>query len=133
MFVILVGIISILFFSDVALANTTASQSDFTSEQFRVDTSKMSVIQSTSSDKWPEWFAAFERILNAISELLLMLIPILAGVSLIIAGYFFIFSGGEGDKVTKGKNIITFNLIAIIVAFMSWGIIYLIGTFFTKL
>lgn len=62
-----------------------------------------------------------------------MLIPILAGVSLIIAGYFFIFSGGEGDKVTKGKNIITFNLIAIIVAFMSWGIIYLIGTFFTKL
>lgn len=53
MFVILVGIISILCFSDVTLANTTASQSDFTSEQFRVNTNAMSVIQSTSTAEAP--------------------------------------------------------------------------------
>lgn len=55
-----------------------------------------------------------------------MMIPTIAAVALIIAGYFYIFSPAHSESVTKAKGIIKFNLIAILVAFFSYSLVQLI-------
>ncbi len=59
------------------------------------------------------------------------MIPIIAIVSVLIAGYYYIFSAGDSEKAGQAKNIIKWNLIAIIVAFMSWSMIQLIASLFS--
>lgn len=122
-----------IYFSLDVFADTSLT-SDMTGTGFMIDLNTMDPIRNTTNGSTPpKWFEAFKTILEYISNFLLGLIPLIAGVSFIIAGYFFIFSGGEGDKVSKAKGIIKFNIIAIIVAFMSWSIIYLISTFLWSL
>jgi hypothetical protein len=69
-------------------------------------------------------------LLKSISDILLFTIPIIAAVSLLVAGYFYIFSAGDSEKVGRAKTIIKWNIIAILVAFLSYGIIRLIASFF---
>lgn len=118
-----------LFFTENSFAQTG---SDFTSSGFTINLSTLDPIRNDAnvSPDGTQGIGGFKTILKYVSNFLLTMIPLLAGVSIIIAGYYFIFSGGEGDRVSKGKNIIKFNIIAIIVAFMSWSIIYMISTFF---
>ncbi len=74
---------------------------------------------------------ALHAIITNISDILLMSIPLIAGIALIIAGYFFIFSGGDSEKISKGKTIIKWNLIAIFVAFLSYALVSIIANFFS--
>lgn len=66
---------------------------------------------------------AITGILNKISYLLLMLIPIIAGISGVIAWYFFVFSGWDSEKIHKAKNIININVVAILISLLSYSII----------
>lgn len=130
--------IFIIFFAILAFffvffaENAFAQSSDFTSSGFTINLSSIDPIRNDAnvSPNGAKGIDGFKTIMKYVSNFLLTMIPLLAGVSIIIAGYYFIFSGGEGDRVSKGKNIIKFNIIAIIVAFMSWSIIYMISTFF---
>ena len=73
---------------------------DFGSGSFRIDLSQLDPIDhgvktSDSANNRPAqtgWKGLFLGIMNSISNLLLTIIPLLAGVALIIAGYFYIFS-----------------------------------------
>lgn len=76
------------------------------------------------------WVWALRQILENVADILLFTIPILAGIALLVAGYFYIFSGGQSDMVGKAKIIIKWNLIALLVAFFSYGIITIIASFF---
>lgn len=95
--------------------------SDFTSTEFTIETSKISPLKvsgdPTNSDDAALW------ILNKLSYLLLMLIPIIAGISGVIAWYFFVFSGWDSEKIHKAKNIISINIVAILIALLSYSII----------
>ena len=112
---------------------------DFGSGSFRIDLSQLDPIDhgvktSDSANNRPAqtgWKGLFLGIMNSISNLLLTIIPLLAGVALIIAGYFYIFSFSDGEFVGRAKNIIKYNLIAILVAFLSWVIISVIASFFS--
>lgn len=70
-------------------------------------------------------------ILENIADILLMMIPLLGAISIIIAGYFMIFSRGVSEHISTGKNIIKWNLLAIVIAFLSFAIIRLIASFFS--
>jgi VIT1/CCC1 family predicted Fe2+/Mn2+ transporter len=61
------------------------------------------------------------------------MIPIFAALSLLIAGYFYIFSAGDSEKANKAKAIIKWNIIAILVAFLSYGIVKIIASFFGQI
>lgn len=112
---------------------------DFGSGSFQIDLSQLDPIDhgvktSDSVNNRPAqtgWKGLFLGIMNSISNLLLTIIPLLAGVALIIAGYFYIFSFSDGDFAGRAKNIIKYNLIAILVAFLSWVIISVIASFFS--
>lgn len=75
--------------------------------------------------------AVLNKLLGNIADLLLFMVPVIAALSFLIAGYFYIFSAGDSEKVGKAKTIIKWNIIAIIVALMSYGIVQLIAALFT--
>ncbi len=56
----------------------------------------------------------------------------LAGISLLVAGYFYIFSAGDSEKVGRAKTIIKWNIVALFVAFLSYGIVSIVASFFNK-
>lgn len=69
-------------------------------------------------------------LLGNIADVLLFIVPVIAAISLLVAGYFYIFSAGDSEKTTKAKTIIKWNIIAMIIAFLSYGIVNLIAQFF---
>jgi Type IV secretion system pilin len=70
---------------------------------------------------------ALTTLLSKVASLLLFIIPIVATVSLIIAGYYYILSSGDSEKASQAKTIIKWNLIAIAVALFSYSIIVLLS------
>ena len=73
--------------------------------------------------------AAATSLLWKIASLLLFIIPIIAGISMIIAGYYYILSSGDSEKAIQAKTIIKWNLVAILVALFSYTIISLAAGF----
>jgi uncharacterized membrane-anchored protein len=69
-------------------------------------------------------------ILWNVTNILLILIPIIAGISFLIAGYFYIFSAGDSEKAWRAKTIIKWNIVALFVAFLSYGIVTTVASFF---
>lgn len=109
--------------------NPTFAQ-DVTSSDFTISVSDLDPIYwNTVSTTWMGGINSIKYILEKTWNILLMLIPLLAGVAFVIAGYFYIFSYTDGDNVTKWKNIIKYNIIAIIVAFMSGAIVRIVAAF----
>ncbi len=72
---------------------------------------------------------AATTLLWKIASLLLFIIPIIAWVSMVIAGYYYILSSGDSEKASQAKNIIKWNLVAILVALFSYTIIALAAGF----
>lgn len=65
-------------------------------------------------------------VLGKIAELLLFAIPLIAGISFLVAGYYFIISSGNSEKATQAKVIIKWNLVAMAVAFLSYGLVNMV-------
>ena len=58
--------------------------------------------------------------------MLLFAITLIAGISLIIAGYYYILSSGNTEKATQAKVIIKWNIVAMLVAFLSYTMVNLV-------
>lgn len=121
-------------------ASNSVLSTGWDSPNFRVHLSEFDPIQKNgpntseiSGDSTPSkgWKGIVQSLLERLSNLFLMVIPILAAISLIIAGYFYIFSFASDENVTKAKTIIKYNLIAMVVAFGSWAIISTLAGFFS--
>ncbi len=73
---------------------------------------------------------SFVTLLGNITDILLFMIPIFAAVSFVIAGYFYIFSAGDSEKAGRAKTIIKWNIVAMLIAFLSYGIVKIVASFF---
>lgn len=104
------------------------AQDDISSGDFVISVSMLDPIHGQQAKSTESGLWVFRDILEIIGNVFLMLIPLLGGVSFVIAGYFYIFSYADSDNITKAKTIIKYNIIAIIVAFMSGGIIHIIAS-----
>ena len=117
------AIIFLLFFSSwipFSMANTT----DITKSDFKID---LKQIDPVSNKDIPTGKAAVTTLLEKIAGILLFVIPLIAGVSFIIAGYYYILSSGDSEKASQAKTIIKWNLVAIAVALFSYAIISLLA------
>lgn len=61
--------------------------------------------------------------------LLIQYVAVLAVISLMIAGLFYIFSGWAEEKTKKAKNWIIWSLVWVFVSISAWWIINLINSF----
>lgn len=113
------------------------AQDNFNDIGFTVDLWKMDPLGWSHS--WsdngdaPRGISAFSTILSRITDILLIVIPLLAAVSLLIAGYYYIFSAWDSEKVGRAKTIIKWNIVALFVAFLSYWIVSIVASFFNNL
>ena len=102
---------------------------DLTKPTYILDLRNLSPISWSSSGTISEsgtWI--IEVLLDKVSALLLFILPVIAAISLIVAGYYYILSSGDSEKATQAKIIIKWNVIAILVALFSFAIISLIAS-----
>jgi hypothetical protein len=116
----------------VSHAIDSGNPTDVTSKSFMVDLSNMDPLRDSHSNvsSGQGGIGAFRTVLARVTDILLFMIPLIAGVSLLIAGYYYIFSAGDSEKANKAKTIIKWNIIAILVAFLSYGIVSIVASFF---
>ncbi len=120
---------SFLFFGSVFA--DTGSPTDVTSQSFMVSLSNMDPLGAWRTTWGAQWIEAFTSVLSKVTDILLFMIPIFAAVSVMIAGYFYIFSAGDSEKAGRAKTIIKWNIVAILVAFLSYGIVRIVASFFS--
>ena len=102
---------------------------DITKPGFKIDLQKMNPVQaSQANSSTPTGKSAALFLLDKFAGLLLVILPIIAGISFIIAGYYYVLSGGDSEKASQAKTIIKWNIIAIIVALFSYALVKMVST-----
>lgn len=71
-----------------------------------------------------------EPIVKTIVNVLLFIVGGLSVVMIIVAGLMYSISGGDSGKVSRAKNMLTYAIVGLIVAFVAYAIInWVIGIF----
>lgn len=65
----------------------------------------------------------FQLFVNVVGYLLLYIVPFIATFLFLYGGINFYLSGGEPEKVSKGREIITHTLIGILIIYGAWVIV----------
>lgn len=112
--------LAVMSFVPMVLAST-----DITSSNFSISLSELDPVNSGNSVE-PGTSSAL-ALLTKVADLLLYLIPIIAAVSLIFAGYYYILSSGDSEKASRAKTIIKWNTVAILLALFSYMIIKMLA------
>lgn len=115
--------ITMYFFSGIVFAEW---ENNLTSPRFKIDLGPMDPMHPNGQVSIPAWSDALVMVLGKIAELLLFAIPLIAGISFLVAGYYFIISSGNSEKATQAKVIIKWNLVAMAVAFFSYGLVNMV-------
>lgn len=74
----------------------------------------------------------FVLINNVIKFLLFTLIPPIAALIFAFGGITIMSAGGDPGKVEKGKKILTYGVIGVILIYAAWLIVYEFVAFITK-
>lgn len=118
-------ILSVFTFSSVYAQGSE----DITSSDFMISLGKLDPIHWETAANTVSGEDSLKHVMETVANVILMLVPLLAAVAIVIAGYFYIFSYADSDNITKAKTIIKYNIIAVIVAFTSGWIIRIIASF----
>ncbi|MDD2487319.1 MAG: hypothetical protein PHS92_03045 [Candidatus Gracilibacteria bacterium] len=101
---------------------TESSAGDMRSSSFKFDVSSL----SPSTKKYTQGGNNVKALLATITNLLLIILPTISVLFMVSGGIMIIASGGASEKVTKGKNIVIYNIVAIVIALLSYSIIRLV-------
>lgn len=95
------------------------------STQFRFDPNSISPSTATynSGDKEGTSGGNTVQLLRKIARFLLIAISTMAVLFIIVGGFLMAISGGDTDRSTKGRTIITYNIQALIISMLAYGII----------
>lgn len=74
----------------------------------------------------PIQYKTFEELINTIINFIFWVAIAIAPVVIIIAGFYFLTSGGDPEKLRKAKQIILFTFIGLLIVLSGKGIISLI-------
>ena len=72
---------------------------------------------------------AHDSLAGIIEALIIFVRNIALGVApivLVIAGFYFLASGGSPEKVQKAKNIVTYTVIGLVIVLMAQGLVIII-------
>lgn len=126
-------IFSVLLVSLLAYIPLTAlaGNADMTQSSYMLNLAPMDPLGSSHSSNIGSGVWVLATILGRIADLLLFTIPIIAVFSFLVAGYFYIFSAWDSEKTGRAKTIIKWNIIAMLIGFLSYAIISLIARIFS--
>ncbi len=120
---------SLLFLVSPLFVVQATEATDITKPDFRINLQNMNPVQaSQANSSTPTGKSAALFLLDKFAGLLLVILPIIAGISFIIAGYYYVLSGGDSEKASQAKTIIKWNIIAIIIALFSYALVKMVST-----
>lgn len=99
------------------------SPDDISSSSFMLDVSKLSPSEHVYN-MWAE--DNIKELSKRIINIALIMLPTLSLLFMVIGAIMMITSGGSSEKITKWKNIVIYNIVAIVVALLSYSIVKLI-------
>lgn len=108
--------------TDGVVNPTPSSTSKLTSTSFEFKTNIIN--PSSNPDKFSRQGSTqnVKNLLKTIAETLLVVVAVGSVLFIVIGGFFMITSAGDTEKANRGKIIITYNLIALALAMLSYGI-----------
>ena len=65
--------------------------------------------------------------LDSITDWLFAILLIVAAISIIIAGYFFVTAAGDPDKTKRARDFVMYALVGVLVGFVAKGLVMLVG------
>lgn len=107
--------------------NWGGTDTTITSPNFKINLAELDPVNADSANI-PSWSDAVTALLQKMATFLLFLIPLIAAVSLVVAGYFYIISWGDTEKASRAKTIIKWNAVAIILALTSYAIVAVLAS-----
>ena len=76
-----------------------------------------------TTKKYRSGTANIPILLDTVAKVLLIVVSTGAVLFIVVGGLLMATSGGDSERANKGKIIITYNIIAIIIAMLSFGIV----------
>jgi len=102
-----------------ASASAPAAGSDLTKVDFKFNPNTI----APTTQSYNKGTGNIQPFLKKVADILLIVITTGAVLSIVIGGFYMTISGGDSEKANKGKIIITYNIIAICIAMLSYAII----------
>ena len=68
------------------------------------------------------------KALKLIANWLFAILLVIAGISIIIAGYFFVTASGDPDKTKRARDFVLYAFIGVLVGFLAKGLVVLVKT-----
>ncbi|HRI36161.1 MAG TPA: hypothetical protein PK765_03730 [bacterium] len=111
----------------LVFAPVFAGATDLSSPSFTFSPSYLQVGDTEYSDGIDN----VENFIVHIANIILVGVAVLAAIGVIVAGFMLILSGGDSSQANQAKQIITYNIIAIVMALFSYSIIQLVSWLLT--
>ena len=64
-----------------------------------------------------------EPVIKTITNTLLYAVGILSVIMIIVAGIMYTISGGDSGKVARAKNMLTYSIVGLLVAFIAFALV----------
>lgn len=77
-----------------------------------------------NTDSPVDVIAALNRIVNWLFTILVAV----AGIAIVIAGYYYVTAAGNPEQITKARNFILYALIGVLVGLLARGMVSLVQT-----
>lgn len=100
--------------------------SDIKKSDYMINVSDLNPWEANTSTVASSPKDIISSILEKITQMLLIVIPALASIFIVVWGIKMITSGWDSSKISSAKNIITYNIIAVVISLLSYSIIQLI-------
>jgi hypothetical protein len=117
----------VVLFALAPFAGTAAAQ-DLSSPGFTFSPSYLQL----GDTEYSEGAGNVESFIVHIANIILIGVTVLAALGTIVAGFMLIASGGDSSQASQAKQIITYNVIAIVMALLSYSIIQLVSWLLTN-
>lgn len=117
---------SLILLSSFLVLNVNADSNDMKSKDYMINVSDLSPAEKNASNTATSPKDIINSILEKITQMLLIIIPSLASIFIVVWGIKMITSWWDSSKISSAKNIITYNIIAIVISLLSYSIIQLI-------
>ncbi len=104
-------------------ASASAAKTDLKSPNFKFSANDIS---PSNNKDYTKGSGNIPLMVKRITEWLLIIVSTGTVLFIIVGGLFMATSAGDEDRSTKGKTIITYNIQALVIAMMSYGIIQLL-------
>jgi Type IV secretion system pilin len=112
--------------------STLSASDNLTDASYMIDLGKLDPLKGdTNRSTPPGGIASFQLLLESITNILLVAIPIIAVIAFIVAGFLYVLSAGDSEKASRAKTIIKWNIVAMAVGYLSLAIIRIIASFFS--